>query len=96
MAKAQQSGSGLHNVLQWLVGREREMVACVRELVVRESPTHNKLSCDELSSYLGVEFERLDGRFAVSITGVFHRDECEAVVRVSQVHKVRQSTKQSE
>jgi glutamate carboxypeptidase len=65
MAKAQQSGSGLHNVLQWLVGREREMVACVRELVVRESPTHNKLSCDELSSYLGVEFERLDGQVKV-------------------------------
>src|SRR5271169_6284208 len=41
------------------------MVACVRELVVRESPTHNKLACDELSSYLAVQFERLDGQVKV-------------------------------
>jgi glutamate carboxypeptidase len=41
------------------------MVACVRELVVRESPTHNKLACDELCSYLAVEFERLDGQVKV-------------------------------
>ena len=49
-------------VLRWLTEREREMVACVRELVVRESPTHNKLACDELCSYLAVEFERLGGQ----------------------------------
>ena len=41
------------------------MVACVRELVVRESPTQDKLACDELCSYLAVEFERLDGQVKV-------------------------------
>ncbi len=46
------------------------MVACVRELVVRESPTHNKLACDELCSYLAVEFERLDGQVKVHREGI--------------------------
>jgi glutamate carboxypeptidase len=59
------SDASLSKALRWLTGRQREMVACVRELVVRESPTHNKLACDELCSYLAVEFERLDGRVKV-------------------------------
>jgi glutamate carboxypeptidase len=65
MARIQQFPSGRQSVLQWLTEHERAMVACVRELVVRESPTHNKLACDELSSYLAVEFERLDGHVRV-------------------------------
>ncbi len=31
-------------ILRWLTDRQREMVACVRELVLRESPTQNKLA----------------------------------------------------
>ena len=31
----------------------------------RESPTHNKLACDELCSYLAVEFERIGGQVRV-------------------------------
>ena len=60
-----QSSADLNKVLRWLTGHEQAMVACVRELVVRESPTHNKLACDGLSSYLAVEFERLGGHVKV-------------------------------
>src|SRR5208283_493390 len=63
--KLTQSTTDLSRVLRWVTEHEREMLACVRELVVRESPTHNKLACDELSSYLAVEFERLDGHVKV-------------------------------
>src|SRR5271167_1647104 len=63
--KAAQSSTDLSKVLRWLTEHEREMVACARELVVRESPTHDKLACDGLSSYLAVEFERLDGHVKV-------------------------------
>ena len=41
------------------------MVECVRELVIRESPTHSKLACDELSTYLEIEFDRADGHVIV-------------------------------
>ena len=41
------------------------MVECVREQVVRESPTRSKLRCDELSSYLVIEFERIGGRVKI-------------------------------
>jgi len=60
-----QSSTDLSKLLRWLTEHEREMVACVRELVVRESPTSDKLACDELCSYLAVEFERLDGQVKV-------------------------------
>ena len=59
------SRGNLSELLRWLTGREREMVACVRELVERESPTHNKLACDKLCSYLAVQFERIGGRVKI-------------------------------
>ncbi|MFI5116298.1 MAG: M20 family metallopeptidase [Terriglobales bacterium] len=49
-------------VLRWLAARQSEMVASVREMVLRESPTQNKQACDALCSYLAAEFERLGGR----------------------------------
>src|SRR5215469_6665304 len=72
MAKARQRRPAAEagQLLQWLNGRQREMVACVRELVARESPTHNKLACDELCSYLAVEFERLDGQVKIHRQGI--------------------------
>ena len=57
--------SDLAPVQQWLVERQREMIALVRELVLRESPTHDKLACDELGSFLEVEFEQAGGRVTV-------------------------------
>ena len=41
------------------------MVASVREMVLRESPTQNKQACDALCSYLAGEFERLGGRVRI-------------------------------
>ena len=35
------------------------------ELVVRESPTHNKAACDALCSYLEEAFQALGGRVKV-------------------------------
>ena len=61
MPQSEQLGS----ILQWLTKREPEMVECVREQVVRESPTRSKLRCDELSSYLVIEFERIGGRVKI-------------------------------
>jgi glutamate carboxypeptidase len=61
LASDQQLGS----ILQWLTARQREMVECVRELVIRESPTHSKLACDGLSTYLDIEFDRAGGHVIV-------------------------------
>ena len=56
-------------VLQWLTARQPEMVAHVRELVMRESPTHEKAACDALCDYLADLFRSLGGRAKV------HRQE---------------------
>ena len=52
-------------VLQWLTEREDEMIASVRELVIRESPTHDKQACDKLCSHLAGEFECLGGQVQI-------------------------------
>ena len=41
------------------------MVEQVRELVVRESPTHDKEACDALCSYLEEQFQAFGGRVKV-------------------------------
>jgi glutamate carboxypeptidase len=41
------------------------MVASVREMVVRESPTQDKAACDALGSYLADKFHRLGGRVRI-------------------------------
>jgi len=61
MAKAKQSQFDVSEILNWLTARQKEMVASVREIVLRESPTHNKKACDELSEFLAHEFECLSG-----------------------------------
>ena len=52
-------------VLRWLTARQGEIVASVREMVLRESPTQDKQACDELCSYLAAQFECLGGRVRV-------------------------------
>jgi glutamate carboxypeptidase len=54
-----------NEVLRWLTARQSEMVASVREMVLRESPTQNKQACDALCSYLAAEFECLGGRVRI-------------------------------
>jgi glutamate carboxypeptidase len=64
-AEATQSKSARSDVLQWLNQRQREMVDQVRELVIRESPTHDKQACDTLCSYLADQFTALGGRVRI-------------------------------
>lgn len=48
--------------LNWLASHQSDMVALLRELVVHESPTHEKSACDDLASLLAGHFERIGGR----------------------------------
>jgi glutamate carboxypeptidase len=64
-AKLRQSSSDLSDVLHWLADRQSEMVEQVREMVVRESPTHDKPACDTLCSYLAQRFEALCGKVKI-------------------------------
>ena len=60
-----ESSSTLHKVLRWLTARQDDMVEQVRELVVRESPTHDKLACDALCQYLAQQFDAMGGRVKI-------------------------------
>jgi glutamate carboxypeptidase len=64
MAKStrRQPNTDHSEILRWLTARQGEIVASVREMVLRESPTQNKQACDALCSYLAAEFECLGGR----------------------------------
>lgn len=64
-AKQQQPDPSLGAILRWLTEREDEMIASVREMVVQESPTHNKEACDKLCSHLAGEFESLGGQVRI-------------------------------
>lgn len=52
-------------VLDWLTERQAEMVKELRELVLRESPTHDKAACDALCAYLAERFQQIGGRTKV-------------------------------
>jgi glutamate carboxypeptidase len=52
-------------VLSWLTDRQPAMIELVRELVVRESPTHDKPACDALCAYLAEQFRVLGGKVKV-------------------------------
>ncbi len=64
-SKGRLAKGNLGDVVTWLNERQREMIASVREMVVRESPTQNKQACDALCSHLAGEFARLGGRVTV-------------------------------
>jgi glutamate carboxypeptidase len=64
-SKGRQPNARHSEVLRWLTARQSEMVASVREMVLRESPTQNKQACDGLCSYLAAEFECLGGRVRI-------------------------------
>ncbi len=62
MAKPTGRQPNAREVLRWLTARQSEMVASLREMVLRESPTQDKQACDALCSYLAAQFECLGGR----------------------------------
>jgi glutamate carboxypeptidase len=64
-SKPRQLDAELGRILQWTTDRQNEMIASVREMVVRESPTHDKPACDNLCSHLASEFECLGGKIQI-------------------------------
>jgi glutamate carboxypeptidase len=54
-----------NDMLRWLTARQPEMVTQVRELVTRESPTHQKAACDAVCEYLAGQFRALGGKVKV-------------------------------
>ncbi len=63
--RAPQAKPEQNDVLQWLSARQPEMVAQIRELVTRESPTHDKAACDVVCDYLADQFRALGGKVKV-------------------------------
>ena len=63
--KTKPSKASNDSVLRWLIQHQQEMVDHLRQLVTRESPTHDKSSCDLLCSYLAEQFRVLGGRVKV-------------------------------
>jgi glutamate carboxypeptidase len=63
---APSSNSDLRQILAWLTARQPKMVTQVRELVTRESPTHDKAACDSLCEYLSQQFHGQGGRVKVN------------------------------
>ena len=52
----------LSQILDSLTPRQSEMVADLKELVLMESPTHDKAACDALCAVLAERFRQLGGR----------------------------------
>jgi glutamate carboxypeptidase len=61
MTNVNQSQHEWREISAWLESRQPEMVAAVRDLVLRESPTHEKTACDQLCEHLAREFAVLGG-----------------------------------
>lgn len=65
MRKTEHQQFDLHQVSDWLTEYKPEMITTVREMVVRESPTHDKQACDALCAHLASKFEKLGGKVRV-------------------------------
>ena len=65
MPKKKHSDADMQKVAAWLSERQREMVASLREMVLRESPTHSKQDCDALCAHLADEFASLGGKVKI-------------------------------
>ncbi|MGB8887223.1 MAG: M20 family metallopeptidase [Candidatus Korobacteraceae bacterium] len=68
-SKPRQFDSDPGRILPWLIARKDDMIAGVREMVVRESPTHDKVACDKLCSHLADEFACLGGQVKIHRQG---------------------------
>jgi len=60
-----ESKTAARDLLHWLTDHQQEMVEHVREMVIRESPTHDKAACDSLCDYLAKQVEGLGGRVKI-------------------------------
>ena len=52
----------LAQIREWLMPRKSEMVAELNQLVLMESPTHDKAACDNLCTVLAEKFGQLGGK----------------------------------
>ncbi len=52
----------LSQIRDWLASRKSDMVGDLKELVLMESPTHDKAACDKLCAVLAEKFRQLGGR----------------------------------
>ncbi len=57
--------SSLTAVSSWLRDCQPQMIATLRDIVLCESPTHDKAACDQLCARLASEFARLGGEVKV-------------------------------
>lgn len=64
-AGSSQTSAQLPQLRDWLVPRNSEMVAELKELVLMESPTHDKVACDKLCAVLAEKFAQLGGRVKI-------------------------------
>jgi len=55
----------LPQLSEWLKPRKPEMIALLKELVVHESPTHDKAACDSLCRVLAEKFDQVGGKVKV-------------------------------
>jgi len=55
----------LAQIKDWLAPRQTEMMTAVKELVLQESPTHDKAACDALCASLAEQFRQLGGRMKI-------------------------------
>ncbi|HYN15445.1 MAG TPA: M20 family metallopeptidase [Terriglobales bacterium] len=52
----------MKSLISRLIAQKSEMVACLRQLVELESPSHNKAALDRLGRHLAAEFARIGGQ----------------------------------
>jgi glutamate carboxypeptidase len=60
-----ESKNDLNELFTWLASQQAGMVALVRELVTRESPTHDKAACDALCEFLATQFRAMAGKVKI-------------------------------
>ena len=61
-ARTNSTGSPAHAILQSLQPRQAEMIKVIRELVMRESPSHNKQAVDVCGEYVAGLFRDVGGK----------------------------------
>ncbi len=64
-AKASATPAQLSQLRDWLAPHKSEMVAELKELVLMESPTHDKAACDQLCAALAEKFRQLGARVKI-------------------------------
>ncbi|HEY1730716.1 MAG TPA: M20 family metallopeptidase [Terriglobales bacterium] len=65
MPKNKHPDADMQKLAAWLSGRQAKMMASLREMVLRESPSHSKKDCDALCAHLADQFRSLGGEVKI-------------------------------